>query len=535
MKGLMMKHKILISDSFSKEGIEILTREPGFDVIYTPGLNEDQLCEAIRDVDALIIRSASRVTARVLASAEKLALVARAGVGTDNIDKKAATDRGVIVMNAPSGNSVSTAELALAHIFALARHIPQANASMKAGIWEKKKYNGVQLAGKTIGIIGLGRIGSNLARRCRACDMRVIGSDPFLSDEQITMIGVEPVELDVMWKTADVISVHVPMTEKTRGLIGEREIAMMKPTTMLVNCARGGIMDEAAVAAAVSSGKLAGAAFDVFTEEPPKDSPFVAVENIVMTPHLGASTEEAQVEVAIETAQEIVDYFTSGMIKNSVNMPAMDAATLSVMQPWIRLSEQMGSFMAGLANTGVTGVVLTYAGDLADKQVWFLTQSALKGLLDPVLSNEVNFVNAPVMAKERGIQVSERRESIPNESGPVLSLQVTTSNGEVHELRGTVSGSDIRCTSLDGFAFILEPAGTILVVHNRDVPGVVGLLGTKLGNAGVNIASMRLGRRSKGSEVLTILSIDGDVPETVLAEIRNEAPIVDARVIVLPQ
>ena len=530
-----MKRKILISDSFSREGIEILERQSGFEVVYTPGLSEDQLCEAIRDADALIIRSASRVTARVLAAAENLALVARAGVGTDNIDKKAATERGVIVMNAPSGNSVSTAELALAHIFALARHIPQANASMKAGIWEKKKYNGVQLAGKTIAIIGLGRIGSNLARRCRACDMRVIGSDPFLSDEQIAMIGVEPADLETIWKTADVISVHVPLTDKTRGLIAEREIGMMKPTTMLVNCARGGIMDEAAVAAAVSSGRLAGAAFDVFTEEPPKDSPFVPVENIVMTPHLGASTEEAQVEVAIETAQEIVDYFTNGMIRNSVNMPAMDAATLAVMQPWIRLCERMGCFMAGLASGGVTGVVLTYAGDLAEKQVWFLTQSVLKGLLDPVLSNEVNFVNAPVMARERGIQISERREAIANESGNVISLQITCAGGETHELRGTVSGNDIRCTSLDGFAFVLEPEGTILVVHNRDVPGVVGLLGTRLGNAGVNIASMRLGRRSKGSEVLTILSIDGGVPPAVVEEIRSEGPIVDARVIVLPQ
>lgn len=530
-----MKRKILISDSFSREGIEILEKQPDFEVVYTPGLNEDQLCEAIKDADALIIRSASRVTARVLEAAEKLALVARAGVGTDNIDKKAATERGVIVMNAPSGNSVSTAELALAHIFSLARHIPQANASMKAGVWEKKKYSGVQLAGKTIAIIGLGRIGSNLAKRCRACDMRVIGYDPFLSDEQIALLGVEPAELETIWKTADVISVHVPMTDKTRGLIAEREIEMMKPTTMLVNCARGGIMDEAAVAAAVSSGRLAGAAFDVFSEEPPKNSPFVPVENIVMTPHLGASTEEAQVEVAIETAQEIVDYFDSGMIRNSINMPAMDAAALAMMQPWIKLCERMGSFMAGLVDSGVTGVVMTYSGDLAEKQIWFLTQSLLKGLLDPVLSNEVNFVNAPVMARERGIQISERRERLANEAGDIISLQVSCAGGAKHELRGRVSGEDIYCTSLDGFAFMLEPVGTILVVHNRDVPGVVGLLGTKLGNAGVNIASMRLGRRAKGSEVLTLLSIDGDVPPAVVEEIRNEAQIVDARMIVLPQ
>jgi D-3-phosphoglycerate dehydrogenase len=493
------------------------------------------LCEAIRDADALIIRSASQVTARVLKSATQLALVARAGVGTDNIDKKAATERGVIVMNAPSGNSVSTAELALAHIFALARHIPQANASMKAGGWEKKKYGGVQLTGKTVGIIGLGRIGSNLAKRCQACEMRVIGLDPFLSDEQISHLGVTPVDFETIWKTADVISVHVPLTDKTRGLIGEREIAMMKPSTMLINCARGGIMDEEAVAAAVSSGRLAGAAFDVFTEEPPKNSPFVPVENIVMTPHLGASTEEAQVEVAIETAQEIVDYFTSGMIKNSVNMPSMDAALLATMQPWIRLCERMGCFMTGLAAGGVASLILTYAGDLAAKQVWFLTQSVLKGLLDPVLTNEVNFVNAPVMARERGIQVSERREAIPNETGDVISLRIVCASGEEHELRGTVMGGDVRFTSLDGYNFVLEPEGTILVVHNRDVPGVVGLLGTKLGNAGVNIASMRLGRRGKGSQVLTLLSIDGDVPQTVLEDIRNQPQIVDARVIVLPQ
>ena len=314
--------KILISDSFDNEGLEILKKNSNFNVVYSPGLSEDELCAAVVDADALIIRSASNVTAKVFAAAAKLSVVARAGVGTDNIDKKVAADKGILVMNAPGGNSVSTAELAFGYMFALARAIPQANAAMKAGVWEKKKFaKGARIAGKTAAIIGLGRIGACLAKRCKACDMEVIGYDPFLKDDQIAKLGVKPASLETIWKEADFISVHVPLTPETKGMISTKEIAMMKPSTRLINCARGGIMDEQAVAAAVTEGRLAGAAFDVYTEEPPKNSPFTAVENILMTPHLGASTVEAQIEVAIETAEEVADFLLTGAIKNAVVMP----------------------------------------------------------------------------------------------------------------------------------------------------------------------------------------------------------------------
>jgi len=317
-----MKKKILISDTFDAEGLEILKKYPEFDVAYSPGLSEDDLCKAVVDADALIIRSASNVTEKVFAAANKLSVVARAGVGTDNIDKKAAAAKGVLVMNAPGGNSVSTAELAFGYIFALARAIPQANASMKAGVWEKKKFaKGARVAGKTAAIIGLGRIGANLARRCKACDMEVIGYDPFLNDQQISAMGVKPVALETIWKEADYISVHVPLTDQTRAMISAKEIVLMKPTTRLINCARGGIMDEQAVADAVTAGKLAGAAFDVYTEEPPKNSPLSGVENILMTPHLGASTVEAQIETAIETAEEVAGFLLNGAIKNAVVAP----------------------------------------------------------------------------------------------------------------------------------------------------------------------------------------------------------------------
>jgi D-3-phosphoglycerate dehydrogenase len=317
-----MKKKILISDSFAEEGLEILRKNANFDVVYSPGLKEDELCAAIVDADALIIRSASVVTEKVFNAATKLSAVARAGVGTDNIDKKVAAEKGILVMNAPGGNSVSTAELAFGFMFALARTIPQANATMKAGVWEKKKFaKGARIAGKTAAVIGLGRIGVAFAKRCKACDMDVIGYDPMLSADQISKLGVKPVSLETMWKEADFISVHVPLTPDTKGMIGAKEIAMMKPSTRLINCARGGVMDEQAVADAVKEGRLAGAAFDVYTEEPPKDSPFVAVENIIMTPHLGASTVEAQVEVAVETAEEVADFLLTGAIKNAVVMP----------------------------------------------------------------------------------------------------------------------------------------------------------------------------------------------------------------------
>ena len=528
-----MSIKVLISDSFSQEGIDILEQADGFEVVYKTGMSEDELCAAIEGMDALIIRSATTVTKKVLEAADKLKVVARAGVGTDNVDKKAATDNGVIVMNAPSGNSISTAELALALLFSLARKIPQANASMKASKWEKKKFGGVQITGKKIGIIGLGRIGQELAKRCYSCGMDVLGYDPFLSGEQIRSIGAEPSELENIFKTADFISTHVPLTDKTKGLIGKKEIGMMKPTTMLINCARGGIMVEEDVAEAVKEGKLAGAAFDVFNEEPPKDSPFVGVDNIIMTPHLGASTGEAQVKVAMETSQEIIDFFNKGIIKNSVNVPPLDQKLRQEMAPYFLLSEKLGRFVSGLMNGSIDEVIVTYSGNMMNKEVYFLTQSVLKGLLEPMMDTALNFVNAPILAKERGIRVSERKETIEPDFTDLISVKVKGPAGE-HELWGTIYGrDDIRFVHLDGYYFDLKPEGNVLVVHNNDVPGVVGIIGTILGEARVNIASMKLGRKEKGSNVLTIVSIDDEIKKDTMEKIISSEPIRDAAVVPL--
>lgn len=529
-----MKHRILISDSFSQEGIDILSQAAGFEVIYKTGMKEDELAAAIKGIDGLIIRSATTVTRKIIESSDKLRLVARAGVGTDNVDGEAATDRGVIVMNAPSGNSISTAELALAMLFSLARKIPQANASMQNGKWEKKKFEGVQVTGKKIGIIGLGRIGRELAKRSLACGMEILGYDPFLSAEQIAAIGATPATLETIYKNADFISTHVPLTDETRGLIGAKQIAMMQPTTMLINCARGGIMDEQAVADAVREGRLAGAAFDVFNEEPPKDCPFVGIENIIMTPHLGASTEEAQVKVAIETVQEVIDFFDKGLIRNSVNVPPLDQKLLQEMTPYIRLAERLGRFLSSFAASGIKEIVVTYSGTLMDKEVYFLTQSVLKGILEPVMDTALNFVNAPLIARQRGIKVSERKEMIEPDFNEMISVRITTGSNDTHELWGTIYGDrDIRFVFFDGYYFDMRPEGNLLVVHNNDVPGVVGIIGTILGDAKVNIAAMKLGRKEKGSTVLTLVSIDGELSKDILEKIRSQKPILDASVISL--
>jgi len=524
-----MKKKILVSDSFSEQGLEILRNAKNCELIYKPGLSNDDLKEEIKKVDALIIRSATTVTKEVIAVAKNLQLVARAGVGTDNVDKVAATEAGIIVMNAPSGNSVSTAELAMALLFSLARKTPQANISMKNGKWEKKKFGGIQLAGKTMGIIGLGRIGRELAKRCSALQMTVLGSDPFLPEDQFESIGATKADNKTIFKNADFISVHVPLTDSTANLISKKELNMMKPTTMLINCARGGIYDEQAVADAVKDGTIGGAAFDVFPQEPPKDSPFLEVDNIIMTPHLGASTEEAQTQVAIETANEVLDFFNKGEIKNSINIPPLDKKLLKEMQSHITLSEKLGIFISELSQGSIKEIEITYSGELINKPVYFLTQSILKGIFKKILSDdEVNFVNTPVIAKSRGISVSEIKKKLEDEFAEVISVKITTEK-ETNEIWGTVYGdNEMKFVYYNGFSFDLNPTGNVLVVHNQDVPGVVGKIGTIIGNAQINISSMKLGSQSKGNAVLTLINIKEEIPNTVLNEIRAIDTVNDA-------
>lgn len=528
-----MSFKILISDSFSESGRKILEEKKGFDCIYKPGLTPDELKKEIKDADGLIIRSASTVTEDIIKSAKNLKLVARAGVGTDNVDRKAATENGVIVMNAPSGNSISTAEHAMALIFSLARNIPQAYSAMKNGKWDKKRFSGVQLYGKKMGIIGLGRIGSELAKRCYSCGMELLGNDPFMSTEQAEAIGIKMVDLETIYKEADFISVHVPLTDKTKDMIGKKEIEMMKKTTMLINCARGGVYNEQAIAEAVKTGRLAGAAFDVYPKEPPAENPFMDIENIITTPHLGASTGEAQESVAIETSNEVIDFFEKGVIKNPVNIPSLDAKLMNEMKSYLTLSEKLGIFLSKLAKKSIKEIIITYSGEITSKPVYFLTQTILKGILDPILSEKVNFVNAPILAKARGINVIEKKETIERDFTDLISVKIVMDK-DSYELWGTIYGEDdIRFVYLNGFHFDLVPEGTFLVVHNTDVPGAVGIIGTILGNEKINIASMKLGRKEKGSTVLTILSIDGAIPESILEKITSCECIIDAAVVSL--
>ncbi len=524
-----MKKKILVSDSFSEQGLEILRNAENSELIYKPGLSNEELKKEIQNVDALIIRSATTVTKEVIAEAKNLKLVARAGVGTDNVNKTAATEAGIIVMNAPSGNSVSTAELAMALLFSLARKIPQANISMKNNKWEKKRFNGIQLAGKTMGIIGLGRIGRELAKRCSALQMTVLGSDPFLPEDQFAAIGANKADNETIFKNADFISAHVPLTDFTANLISKKELSMMKSTTMLINCARGGIYNEQDIADAVKEGKIGGAAFDVFPQEPPTESPFMDVENIIMTPHLGASTEEAQTQVAIETANEVLDFFSKGEIKNSVNIPPLDKKLLKEMQTHITLSEKMGIFISRLSQGSIKEIEITYSGELINKPVYFLTQSILKGVFQNILeSDDINFVNTPVIAKSRGIAVSEIKKNLEDEFAEVISVKITTEK-ETNEIWGTVYGNnEMKFIYYNGFSFDLDPTGNILVVHNQDVPGVVGKIGTIIGNAKINISSMKLGSQSKGNAVLTLINIKEEIPKAVLDEIRAIDTINDA-------
>ncbi len=519
--------KVLISDALSPAAVQIF-KDRGVEVDVKPGLSKDELLAVIGQYDGLAIRSNTKVTAEVLKAATNLKVVGRAGIGVDNVDIPAATARGVIVMNTPFGNSITTAEHAIALIFALARDVPAANASTHAGKWEKNRFMGVELTGKTLGLIGCGNIGSIVADRALGLKMKVVAFDPFLSPERAKELGVEKVELDDLLPRADFITLHTPMTPQTRGILSAEALARTKKGVRIINCARGGLIDEAALKAGLDSGHIAGAALDVFETEPAKEHILFGNEKVVATPHLGASTSEAQENVALQVAEQISDYLLTGAVTNAINMPSISAADAAKMRPWISLAEKLGAFAGQLTETSIQAVEIVYAGTVASLNLKALTQAALAGLLKPALP-DVNMVNAPVVARERGIQVTESRRDECGVYDAVITLRVTTPDF-TRDVTGTIFANGVpRIVDVKGIALEAAFAPHLLYVTNEDKPGFIGRLGTLLGDAKVNIATFNLGRAAAGSDAIALIEVDGAVPDEVLEAIRKIPAVKQAK------
>jgi D-3-phosphoglycerate dehydrogenase len=522
--------KVLISDQLSPAAVQIF-KDRGVDVDVKPGLSKEELKSIIGRYDGLAIRSATKVTADLLAAATHLKVVGRAGIGVDNVDIPAATARGVIVMNTPHGNSITTAEHAIALMFALAREIPAANASTHAGKWEKNRFMGVELTGKTLGVIGCGNIGSIVAERAKGLRMKVAAFDPYLSPERAGELGVDKVELDELLRRADIITLHTPLTDKTRNILDAKALAKTKKGVRIINCARGGLIDEAALKDALESGHVAGAALDVFETEPAKTNLLFGSDKVVATPHLGASTSEAQENVALQVAEQMSDYLLTGAISNAINMPSITADQAAKMKPWISLAGNLGAFAGQLTETSIKAVEIVYEGTAAELNTKALTQAALAGLLKPNLS-DVNMVNAPIVAKERGIQVSEVTRTQHGAYEGYLMLKVTTEN-QTREAAGTVFSNGIpRLIQIKGIDMDAQFAPHMLYVTNEDKPGFIGKLGTLLGDAKINIASFNLGRTAAGGDAIALVEVDGAVPEGVLADLRKLPVVKQAKALV---
>ncbi|MEZ5763773.1 MAG: phosphoglycerate dehydrogenase [Xanthobacteraceae bacterium] len=512
----MTKPKVLISDALSPAAVQIF-KDRGVEVDFQPNLgkDKDKLAEIIGNYDGLAIRSATKATAKILEKATKLKVIGRAGIGVDNVEIPAATAKGVIVMNTPFGNSITTAEHAITLMLSLAREIPQADVSTQAGKWEKNRFMGVEITGKTLGVIGCGNIGSIVIDRAQGLRMKVIGFDPFLSPERAKDLGIEKVELDELFRRADFITLHTPLTEKTKNIIDAAAIAKMKKGVRIINCARGGLVDEAALRAALDSGQVAGAAFDVFVEEPATTNVLFGHPNVICTPHLGASTNEAQENVALQVAEQMSDYLLTGAISNAVNFPSITAEEAPKLKPFVELAEKLGSFAGQLTDTDIQKVTITYEGGVAEMKIRALTSAVLTGLLRPMLG-EINVVSAPVIAKERGMVVDEVTRAAPSDYENVITVAVTTGQQE-RSVSGTVyADGKPRMVDIKGIRVDAEFGKSMIYVTNEDKPGFIGKFASLLGDAKVNIATFHLGRNEQGGDAIALVEVDGDVPAEVL-------------------
>jgi D-3-phosphoglycerate dehydrogenase len=523
--------KVLVTDPIARDGIEIL-KAAGLDVEERLGLSPEELLEAIQDADGLVIRSNTRVTQEVVNSAKKLKVVGRAGTGLDNVDIAACNKRGIVVMNTPGGNTNSAAEHSIAMIMALSRHIPQATASMKAGKWEKKRFSGQEVAGKTLGIIGIGRIGSIVSQLALGLKMQVVAYDPHIRPEMAKKLGVELTDLDDVLARADYISIHTPLTAETKGFVNAQLFDKMKDGVMILNCARGGIINEQDLYVAIKSGKVAGAALDVFETEPTgKEHPLFSMDQFICTPHLGASTIEAQENVAVAIARQISDYLTKGEVRNAVNMPSVSEETLVQLTPVLSLADKLGTFHAHLTTAPVDEVIVSYQGDIADLGTATVTVSVIKGLLSPILRDEVNFVNALILAEERGIKVTESKSKTSEDFTSLLTVTVKTADG-TNTLAGTIFGKkEPRLVRINDFCLEAVPEGHMLLIYNKDRPSVIGRIGITLGEANINIAQMQVGQDPDHHRNVILLTTDEPVGRDVLSRLLQQDGVEKAQVI----
>ncbi len=513
--------RVLVSDKLAEAGLQVLRDAPGVDLEFRPGMSEDELCEVIGDYDGLIIRSATQVTPRVIESADRLRVVGRAGIGVDNVDIPAASRRGIVVMNTPTGNSVTTAEHALALLASLARKIPQAVTSMRGGKWEKSKFQGREIAFKTLGIIGLGNIGRIVADRAQGLKLKVIGVDPLMSSDRAAELGIELVELDDLFKRADFLTIHAPLTPETKNMIDDAAFKKMKSSALLVNAARGGIVDEEALARAITAGEIAGAALDVFSKEPiDGDHPLLSLDNVLCTPHLGASTSEAQERVAVEIAEQAIGYLQLGIVKNAVNVPALPQEIAERLKPYLDVAKLLGSLVGQLDPVDVRELRVTCTGEAGELGVTPIARAALAGFLEHHLEEPVNPISAPYEAQERGIRLAEVKEA-SDRYATTVRVTVTGEKG-IHTATGTPGRrGEPRLVGLEGYEIDTVMDGPLVIIRNEDRPGVIGSVGTLLGNRGINVSRMQVGLDEQGGQALAIWNVDSIVNSDALDEIRG--------------
>ncbi len=520
--------KIIVTDKISDQGMAVF-RNAGFQVDEKVKLPSEELKKLLPEYDGWVVRSGTKCTPELIEAATKLKIIGRAGAGLDNVDLPAATKRGVIVMNTPDGNTISTAEHTIAMLMAMARQIPQAYVSLREKKWERTKFVGTELFDKTLGVIGLGRIGTNVALKGRGLGMRVIGFDPFLDPSKSSAHEIEVVTFEELIKRSDFITVHTPLTKETKGMIGAKEFAFMKDGVRIVNCARGGVYDEKALYDALKSGKVAAASLDVFEQEPPFENPLLTLDNVVYVPHLGASTKEAQENVAVVVAEQMVEAMKGGRVRNAANMPSLDPKTLEELTPYIRLVEGMGSFHAQLAESFIKRIQISYEGEVSRMDTKTLTLSLVKGVLQRVMTDSVNYVNALVLAKERGFEIVETKSESAHNYSSLIRVTVDNEKG-THSVAGTVfDGKEVRMVSLDGFETDFKPEGFMIYMSHDDKPGIVGRLGTVLGSNQVNIAGLHVGRQARGGKAVAMVNVDNEVDEKVLQELKGTAAIHDLK------
>jgi D-3-phosphoglycerate dehydrogenase len=521
--------KVLVADKFAVEGLRVFEETEGIELDYQPGLSDTDLLEKVADADALVVRGGTQVSEDVIEAGQKLKVVGRAGISVENMDLEAANRKGVVVMNTPFGSTTTTAEHTIAMLMALARRIPAASLSTKAGRWEKDKFLGVEISGKTLGVIGAGKIGQLVVERAIGLKMRVLVYDPYVAEDTVRQMGAEQVEFEQLLATADFISLHVPLNAETRHLLNEETLKQVKPGCRIINCAMGGLVDESALATAIRSGDIAGAALDVFAQEPPeKNNPLWELEEVICTPHLRAATIDAQINVTVQIARQVVDFLLHGNIVNALNVPSISADLLEEMRPYVDLAEKLGSFQAQLYAKGLEKITVEFAGEVTRYQVGQLTMAALKGLLTPIHGSMVNYVNAPHLAKEAGIEIVDARSTRTGGFSSLIRLSVVGSDGE-RSVAGAMFGEDdYRIVAIDQHHVETVPEGHILVILNEDKPGVIATLGQVLAEAGINIAMMNLSRRKIQGKAISLINVDSEIPESVLETLRQKENFLSA-------